>query len=95
MAVLTDVTARRSLEAQLLHAQKLEAVGRLAGGIAHDFNNVLSVILSYAEIMGSDLTPDEPLRADLDEIRKAALRASKPPGSSWRSAGSRCSNRRC
>lgn len=74
VAVQTDVTERRRLESQFLQAQKMEAVGRLAGGVAHDFNNVLSVILSYAEMIVSDLKIDEPLRADADEIRRAGLR---------------------
>jgi signal transduction histidine kinase len=67
--------ALRETEEQLLHAQKMEAVGRLAGGVAHDFNNALSVILSYAEILGGELPSSETLRHDLEEIRTAALRA--------------------
>ncbi len=77
VGVQTDVTARRQLESQFLQAQKMEAVGRLAGGVAHDFNNILSVILSYAEMIGGELKPDEPLRADVEEIRTAALRAAE------------------
>ncbi len=77
VAVARDVTAALALEAQFLHAQKMEAVGRLAGGIAHDFNNVLSVILSYAEVMREDMKPDDPRRADVEEIEKAGLRAAE------------------
>jgi signal transduction histidine kinase len=75
IAVKRDVTASIALEAQLLQAQKMEAVGRLAGGVAHDFNNILSVILSYAELIGADLNPGEPLCADIGQIKTAALRA--------------------
>ncbi len=77
VGVQTDVTGRRGLEAQFLQAQKLEAVGRLAGGVAHDFNNVLSVILSYSDlILGDDRCGKNPFRSDIEEIRKAGLRAS-------------------
>ncbi|MBK6533865.1 MAG: PAS domain S-box protein [Deltaproteobacteria bacterium] len=77
VGVQTDVTERRKLETQFLQAQKMEAIGRLAGGVAHDFNNILSVILSYAEMIAADLQPDEPLRADIEEIRTAGLRATE------------------
>jgi PAS domain S-box-containing protein len=64
-----------ALEAQLRQAQKLEAIGSLAGGVAHDFNNILSVILSYSEMMKSDLEPGHAMIGDVDEINSAALRA--------------------
>jgi PAS domain S-box-containing protein len=63
---------RTSLEGQLLQAQKMESVGRLAGGVAHDFNNMLLVILGHAQIALEQLGPAHPLNGNLNEIRKAA-----------------------
>jgi len=67
--------ALRQSEEQLRQAQKMEAVGRLAGGVAHDFNNMLSVIMGYGEMVLADLNVADPLRADIEEIQKAARRA--------------------
>ncbi len=75
ISIALDLSERKRLEEQFRQAQKMEAIGRLAGGIAHDFNNLLSVILSYAEMICSELQPDEPLRADVQEIHEAAVRA--------------------
>jgi two-component system cell cycle sensor histidine kinase/response regulator CckA len=66
---------RARLESQLLHAQKMESIGRLAGGVAHEFNNMLSVILGSSELIRSELTPDDPLASHLQEIDAAALRS--------------------
>jgi two-component system cell cycle sensor histidine kinase/response regulator CckA len=70
-----DVSDRRRLEGQLRTSQKMEAVGQLAGGIAHDFNNLLTAILGYCNLMLDDVTREDPLRGDLEEIRSAGERA--------------------
>ena len=63
------------LEAELFQAQKMESVGRLAGGVAHDFNNMLGVILGYADLIKGRLTPGDPMRAEIEEIERAARRS--------------------
>lgn len=73
-SVQRDVTEQASLEAQLVQAQKLETLGKLAGGVAHDFNNILGAILGYTEMLVRGRVEDGPLVADLEEIKKAALR---------------------
>src|SRR5207253_230456 len=70
-----DVTERRTLEAQLRQAQKIEAVGQLAGGIAHEFNNFLGVILGYSELMFEEASENESLRREIAEIKAATQRA--------------------
>lgn len=72
---IRDITERRTLEEQLRHAQKMEAVGQLAGGIAHDFNNLLTAILGYCHLMLDEMPEDHPLRQDLVEIQTAGDRA--------------------
>jgi two-component system NtrC family sensor kinase len=74
--IVEDVTERRSLEAQLRQAQKMEAVGLLAGGISHDFNNHLSVILGNADLL-LEKTPPGKLRHYAEEIKKATQRATQ------------------
>ena len=78
----TDITKRKEAEdersrlaAQLLHAQKMESVGRLAGGVAHDFNNMLLVILGCTEVIRMRHREDAKLLTTLQEIERAALRA--------------------
>jgi two-component system, cell cycle sensor histidine kinase and response regulator CckA len=74
LIAFVDLTERKRLEMQLLQSQKMEAIGRLAGGVAHDFNNHLGVIIGYAELLLREA--DEAQRGKLDEILKAAQRAS-------------------
>jgi len=75
LAMALDVTRRKSLESQLLQAQKMEAIGRLAGGVAHDFNNLLTIIFGSSDVLLEDLSGDYPHRAEVEEIMKAARRA--------------------
>ena len=75
LVLATDVSERKQLEAQLLQAHRMEAVGRLAGGVAHDFNNLLGVITGYTELLMKDLGPQHPSSKRVGEIRKAADRA--------------------
>ena len=71
-----DITHQRELEAQLQHTQKMEAVGTLAGGMAHEFNNLMTAVISYSRFLLTDLGQDDPMRKDVEEIKKAGKRAS-------------------
>ncbi len=82
IGLIRDITEKtqseriqKNLESQLQQAQKMESVGRLAGGVAHDYNNMLSVILGYSELVLRKLDASDPLRKDLGEIHKAAVRS--------------------
>ena len=75
IAFVSDISVRKTLEHQLVHAQKMEAVGRLAGGVAHDFNNMITVIAGYNRMILDELTTIDPLRGYAEEILKAADRA--------------------
>ncbi|EFQ24609.1 PAS/PAC sensor hybrid histidine kinase [Aminomonas paucivorans DSM 12260] len=83
-SIIHDVTDRlrlerehRVLQDRLVQAQKMESVGRLAGGVAHDFNNMLQVILGTCNLILDQLPQEDPLREDLLEIHKAALRSAE------------------
>ncbi|MCF8146422.1 MAG: PAS domain S-box protein [Deltaproteobacteria bacterium] len=67
--------AHRQLQDQLVQAQKMESVGRLAGGVAHDFNNMLAVILGRTEMMLMKMNPGDPLYSNLEQIQKVANRS--------------------
>nr|MBF0223677.1 PAS domain-containing protein [Desulfobulbaceae bacterium] len=82
--ISTDITERRksdaereNLQAQLIQAQKMESVGRLAGGVAHDFNNMLGVILGHTEMALMQADENHDLYASLKEIQKAAMRSAE------------------
>ena len=66
---------RSRLEAELLRAQKMEAIGQLAGGVAHDFNNMLGVIVGYSEMILEQVDSSQQFHAELEEILKAARRS--------------------
>ncbi|EDM77556.1 multi-sensor hybrid histidine kinase [Plesiocystis pacifica SIR-1] len=73
----SDITERRDLEQQLLHSQKIQAIGTLAGGVAHDFNNLLTIITGSTELARLDLEDGLDVGPSLDEIEAAAARASR------------------
>ncbi len=82
VSVVRDITERKraekkmaELQEQLRHSQRMEAVGRLGGGIAHDFNNLLTIIKGYAQLSLLDLKESDPLCGNIQEIQKAAQRA--------------------
>ena len=81
-AFVRDLSARKQAEmvllrtqTQLVQAQKMEAIGRLAGGIAHDFNNLLTFINGHSELLLADQVPSDPARNSIEQIRDAGKRA--------------------
>ena len=84
LGISEDITERKlaeeekeKLQSQLVQAQKMEFVGRLAGGVAHDFNNILGVIIGFTEITMMKMGLDDPLRENLSKILDAAKRSSE------------------
>ncbi len=75
MHEVEERAGRRRLEEELIEAQKMEVIGRLAGGVAHDFNNILAVIMGYSDLTMQKLGPDTETRSYLETIRAAAERA--------------------
>jgi two-component system, cell cycle sensor histidine kinase and response regulator CckA len=72
-----DLSERLRLEAQLLQAQKMDAIGRLAGGVAHDFNNLLTIITSYSELAMDAVPQGSALESKIHQILLAARRAAE------------------
>ena len=77
LSVCLDLSEQRKLESQLLHAQKMEAVGTLAGGVAHDFNNILTVISGYTSLLSMQLEPNSRASVMVDEIAASVDRAAE------------------
>jgi PAS domain S-box-containing protein len=75
VGAIHDITERLRLEAQYRQAQKVESVGQLASGIAHDFNNLLTVINGMADLVLGQVSPDDQVYADVQEIHRAGERA--------------------
>jgi PAS domain S-box-containing protein len=72
---LEDITGRKQLQAQFLHAQKMEAVGQLAGGVAHDFNNIIAAALLHLQLLQERQNLEPELAASLRELQKGTQRA--------------------
>jgi two-component system cell cycle sensor histidine kinase/response regulator CckA len=75
MLNVSDVTGKRSIDAQVVQNQRLEAVGQFAGGIAHDFNNLLTAIQGYTQMAIDNLPPNDPIRHDLAQVIASSERA--------------------
>ena len=80
ISVIEDITERRTLEGQVRQSSKMDAIGRLAAGVAHDFNNLLTVITGFTELLIGDGGTSARQRKNLDEISKAARRATALTG---------------
>lgn len=80
VAVMSDATALKTLEAQFVQSQKMQAIGQLAGGVAHDFNNLLTAISGHCDLLMLRRDPTDPDFADLDQIRQNANRAASLVG---------------
>ena len=74
-AFIRDVTEQKKMEQQLIRAQKMESIGRLAGGVAHDFNNLLTIIMGYTTRLQDQVGADDCYGREINGIRRATDRA--------------------
>jgi PAS domain S-box-containing protein len=80
MAIVADISDRKRMEQQLLQAQKMEGIGRLAGGVAHDFNNLLTAMIGFMEMAQTQVRQDATAAGWLQQARVAAERAADLTG---------------
>jgi two-component system cell cycle sensor histidine kinase/response regulator CckA len=73
--IYRDVTERKRVEEQLRRAERMQAAGKLAGGVAHEVNNMMTGVIGFSEFVLRSLEPDDPRRADVEEVIKAGTRA--------------------
>ena len=77
VVTVQDLTDLKRTEERLQRAQRMEAVGRLAGGVAHEVNNMMTIILGFSDLLSRELTMTSGRQREVEEIRKAAMRAAK------------------
>ena len=77
LCFVRDINEQRSLEAQLQHSQKMEAIGRLTGGVAHDFNNMMTVVIGYSDFLIKGLEEEDSRFKGLKGIKKAGEHAAQ------------------
>ena len=77
LSIANDISEQKDLQVQLLHAQKMQAIGRLAGGVAHDFNNMLTVIIGDTDMLLDDIETNHPFYDSIAEIRTASVRSAE------------------
>ncbi len=75
VGIIADITDRKTLEKELRQAYKMESIGTLTGGVAHDFNNIMAIIVGNTELAMDDVPERNPAYSNLEEIKKAGLRA--------------------